>query len=378
MKSNKGYVYFDDKRNNWYARITFTDNSGKRRDIKKKVANKTEGNNLLQTIIETYNNSGLKGFEAEKITVADLISYYEEIYCKPPHYVNGKKVSGLRSFVAVRGYLKVFREHFGDLKLKSLTYDNLYNFRLTRLSTSTHQSGQRSIATVNRELSYLRRLLNIAERNEWIKKNPFRLGDPLIQQSDEVKRDRILTAEESQRLIDACFDRRSHLKPIIIFAFDTGCRLGEILKLQWKDVNLDSGLITIQAFNTKTMKERNVAITQRLQTELENLLSSFPYSENDLVFSVSEVRASFKTACKVAGLSDLRFHDLRHCHASMLDSLGFSIASIGKQLGHSSDSRVTLRYINRNKESVRQVANSLDDFYKSTTNVDELEPISIH
>jgi integrase len=221
-------------------------------------------------------------------------------------------------------------------------------------------------------LAYLRRLLNIAERNSWIPKNPFKLGDSLIHSVDEVKRERILNVEECQRLIDACNGRRSHLKGIIIFALDTGCRLGEILKLCWKDVDLHSGIITIQAFNTKTMRERKVATTQRLQTELENILESFPQTENDLVFSVSEVRKSFKSACKIAELSDLRFHDLRHVHASFLDSLGFSIASIGKQLGHSSDSRITLRYINRNKEATRKVADALDAFHDCANTENEL------
>ncbi len=364
MKSNKGYVFYDEKRNSWYARITFADETGKRKDIKRKVESKTDGNKFLKTLVTTYDNSGIKGINAENVTFSDLADYYEGIYCKPAHYVNERKVAGLRSFIEVKGYLKVFRGYFGKLKLKSLSYESLYKFRLHRLSTPTHQSSQRSIATVNRELAYLRRLLNIAERNNWISKSPFRCGDSLIHQADEVKRDRILTAQECQRLIDACSNRRAHLKPIVIAALDTGCRLSELLKLQWKDVDLGSGIITIQAFNTKTMRERTVAITQRLHIEFENLLSAFPQSENDLVFGVSEIRIGFKSACKSAELLNLRFHDLRHCHASLLDSLGFSIAFIGNQLGHSSDSRVTLRYINRDKEATRQVANALDEFHR--------------
>jgi integrase len=222
-------------------------------------------------------------------------------------------------------------------------------------------------------LAYLRRLLNVAERNGWISKNPFRCGDSLIHVSDEVKREKVLSPAECQRLLDACSERRAHLKPVVIAALDLGCRLGELLKLQWKDVDLDSGIITIQAFNTKTMKERQVAATQRLRIELEIILASFPQKDDDLVFGLTEIRKGFKSACKIAGLSDLRFHDLRHCHATNLDSLGFSIAAIGKQLGHSGDSKVTLRYINRDKEATRQVANALDGFYLSANTEIEVE-----
>lgn len=365
MRTRTGQIYQDKKTGNWIARVDYKNKNGKRTAVKRKADNKTQAREVLKQLLETLEKGGRFAFDAEKITINFLCDYYEGIYCKPPQYVNGRKVAGLRSFVAVRGYLKVFRQYFGALKIKSLSYDDIYKYRLQRLSTPTHQSSQRSIATVNRELSYLRRLLNIAERNNWIQKNPFKCGDSLIQQGDETRRDRILTLEECQRLIDACVERRLHLKPIIIFALDTGCRLGEILKLCWKDVDLDSGIITIQAFNTKTMKERQVAITRRLHIEFENILASFPQKDEDLVFGLTEIRKGFKSVCSIAGLSDLRFHDLRHVHATNLDSLGFSIASIGKQLGHSSNSTVTLRYINRNKEATRQVADALDTFHKS-------------
>jgi len=91
------------------------------------------------------------------------------------------------------------------------------------------QSGQRSIATVNREPAYLRCLLNIAERNGWINRNPFKCGDALIHVADERKREHILTREEESRMLAACTGPRAHLRPIMIAALDTGCRLGELL-----------------------------------------------------------------------------------------------------------------------------------------------------
>jgi integrase len=378
MKERTGQVFENKKNGLWTARVCYKNTNGKRTAIQRTADNKTDARKLLKQLLEKLESGGRKVLDVQKLTISDLVDYYEEIYCKPAHYVNDRKVAGLRSFVGVKGYLKVFRQYFGELKLNSLTYDDIHSFRLERLTTPTHQSSQRAIATVNRELAYLRRLLNIAERNDWIIKNPFKRGDSLIHLADEVKRERVLTPEECQRLIDACEERRSHLKPIIIAALDLGCRLGELLKLQWKDVDLDSKIITIQAFNTKTMRERKVGITQRLHIQLDNLLFAFPHSENDLVFGVSEIRKGFKSACKIAGLSDLRFHDLRHVHATKLDSLGFSISAIGKQLGHSSDSRVTLRYINRNEEATRQVANALDEFYESVNIQTELANGSIN
>jgi integrase len=57
----------------------------------------------------------------------------------------------------------------------------------------------------------------------------------------------------------------------------------------------------------------------------------------------------------------LRFHDLRHTHATRLDDLGFSMAKIAGQLGHT-QLQTTLRYVNRDKSGIKQVAAALDSF----------------
>lgn len=366
MRETSGYVYKDKKTGFWYARITYTEKNGKRRDVKRRVESKSDGYKILGTLIEQVENSQHASIDAERMTFNDLCDYYGEHYLMPPQYANGRKVAGLRSHVQVSGYIKIFREYFGKQKLKSVTYDDLRTFRGKRLKTPTHQSEQRSLTTVNREMAYLRRLLNIAERNSWILKNPFKTGDALIHISDEVKRDRIITREEEANLLAACVGCRAHLRPIIIAALDTGCRRGELLKMRWRDIDINAGLIIIQAFNTKTMKERQVSITTRLAIELDQLWQKSEKDSDSLVFGVkSEIRQGFRNACEDAGLKGLRMHDLRHSHATRLDDLGFSLAKIGGQLGHTV-MQTTLRYVNRDKTAVRQVAAALDAFHAET------------
>jgi integrase len=370
MRQKEGFVY-QEKNGNWYARVCYKNSNGKRTSIKRKADNKTHAKQLLKQLIETLDNGGRKAIDAERMTVNDLCDYYAAHYLKPPQYVNGRKIAGLRSFASVGGYIKVFRDDLGNIKLKELNYDDLRTFRNGRLNTSTHQSEQRSLATVNREMAYLRRLLNIAERNGWIDKNPFKKGDALIHTSDEIKRERILSREEEIRLIAECTGYRAHLRPIVIAALDTGCRLGELLKLTWSDIDFAAGLITIQAFNTKTMRERQVSITSRLRSELEILLSG-KKDNDDLVFGIkTEVRQGFRNACLAAGFEGVRFHDLRHTHASRLDDLGFSLAKIGGQLGHTVV-QTTLRYVNRDKSAIHQVANALDSFNAEVVKAEEV------
>lgn len=127
---------------------------------------------------------------------------------------------------------------------------------------------QRSIATVNRELSLLRRIFNVAVENGWLLKNPFSTGKSLINPGDEKPRERILTKEEEQSLLAACDGPRAHLKPIIIMALDTGIRRGEMLKLRWVDIDFENRIINTQALNTKTIRERGGGMSARLYKEM--------------------------------------------------------------------------------------------------------------
>ena len=361
MRARTGYVYQSKKSGTWYGRVTYVDQKGKRKNVQRKADNKEHAKEVLKKLVRTLDNGDSRALDGERLTFRDLTDYYTEHYVQEAQYANGRKVSGLRSAVTVAGYVKVVQRHFGGQRLRSLTYDDLRAFRAQRLKTSTQQSAHRSLTTVNREMAYLRRMLNIAERNGWIQKNPFQMGDALIHTADEVKRERIITREEEERLLAECVGARAHLRPIIICALDTGMRQGEILKLRWPEVDLAAGIITVAAFNTKTLREREVSITARLASEFDRLCTSRQLNHESLVFGLSDVRQGFKRACKEANLSGLRFHDLRHTHASRLDDLGFSLAKIGGQLGHTV-LQTTLRYVNRDKAAIKQVASALDTF----------------
>src|SRR5687767_14410510 len=107
--------------------------------------------------------------------------------------------------------VKALKEYFEKRQLRGITHSDIRLFRAERLATQTKAKKQRSVAAVNRELEKLRRLLNIAEREGWILRNPMRSGDPLISVADERKRERILTRDEELRLLAACDNRyRSH------------------------------------------------------------------------------------------------------------------------------------------------------------------------
>jgi hypothetical protein len=130
-------------------------------------------------------------------------SYYEKHYLKPAEYIEDRKVAGLRSLEGLSGQLNAARDFFGLRPLRTITYADLADFRSQRLKTPTrgdvarHAAAMkefekarkkkqkaeppqlrvtRTIATVNRELARLRRMLNVAQREGWIVRNPLSLG----------------------------------------------------------------------------------------------------------------------------------------------------------------------------------------------------------
>jgi integrase len=347
----------------WWARLTFIDSiTGRKRDLQRKAEGRAHARELVQALLTEFDASDGRAFLYENKTFLDLANYFREHFLVPARYVDGRKVAGLRSLPTVLGQLKVMEEHFGKRKLRQISNGDLRTFQAARLAAPA-RGGQRAIASVNRELALLRRMLNVAEAEGWILRSPFKLGRPLISLADERKRERILTRDEELRLLEACAGRRAHLRAIIICALDTGMRQGELLKLRWREVDLESGHILIAAFNTKTMRERSVQMTIRMRLELESLHERSPKDPEALVFGISDnVKNGFDGVRRAAGLEGVRFHDLRHTAATRLVRSHMPLEEVGRILGHTQPS-TTYRYVNADMETARRAAAALDAFH---------------
>jgi integrase len=170
----------------------------------------------------------------------------------------------------------------------------------------------------------------------------------------ETVRARRLQPGEEDRLIAAA---TPYLRALIMAALSTGCRVGELLTLQWEDVRVDGSgryrALILRAGKTKTGTMRVVPVAQRLAAVLE-MLRTDPEG-NDLppeafVFgdeigdSIASVKAAWQTACEQAGIIGLHFHDLRREFACRLLESRAELHDVRDFLGHTNIT-TTSRYL---------------------------------
>jgi integrase len=187
-------------------------------------------------------------------------------------------------------------------------------------------------AMINRDLSRLRHMFNIAVEWELLEESPMQ-GMKFLRENNA--RTRYLSLEECQRLIASCI--APHIRAMVSVALHSGMRLGEILNLFWHDLDFASGFILVR--DSKNGEARHVPMDATLSV----LFRAYPHRlGTDLVFSSSrggrivDVRTRFLNSCKRAGPTDLHFHDLRHTFASQFMMAGGDLYILKEILGHKS------------------------------------------
>lgn len=189
-------------------------------------------------------------------------------------------------------------------------------------------------SSINKETGLLSRAINYANQ-EW----GYALNNPVpgLKQREPEGRVRWLTKAQAAALVAAagqCGPRAAHLPDVITLALHTGMRKGELLGLEWARVDFVNGLIYLEAMHTKANRRRSIPINGPARAALQARLA---VADGPLVFKgVQDVKRSFGHACRLAGITNFRFHDLRHTFASWLVQAGAPLPEVRDLLGHAS------------------------------------------
>ncbi|MCA1622726.1 MAG: site-specific integrase [Acidobacteria bacterium] len=299
------------------------------------------------------------------------------------------QVAGIRSIHSVKPQIDNLRLFFGKRLIKDITTESLIDYKLWRLKTKTEQLGRPvKIATVNRALSAMRKMMRFAFSNGWVLKDVF-LNAKVIDMSNEIERHRLLTLDEEMRLLRSCQGERQivykrkgkeikatisinnpFLKAIIIIALDSAMRLGEILKLHWQDIDFENNLIRVLATNTKTERERFAPLSRRAKRELEKIKEISP---GEKPFPFADIKRSYATAKKLAGIEDLHFHDLRRTAITRWIQQGTPLALAGKLGGHSQLQTTMKHYTANDADSIKEITERMNNFHSQLNEAKQIE-----
>jgi integrase len=238
----------------------------------------------------------------------------------------------------------VWTARFPGRTLDEITPSELERIRTERLRVTTAEDGtERSVtsATANREFAFLRRVFNVAIRDDKAGSNPVSKLKALREPSG---RTRYLTDNEEERLMKALPTDEDRARVTVLL--HTGFRRGELLGLRWRDVDLKGGVLTIP--KAKNGEARHVPLTSTVRTILSHRPRALDAST--LVFPNSEGHGDLRWAKKIvpaairaAQIEDFRFHDLWHTFASRLAMEGVDLMTIRELMGHKTMA-MTLRY----------------------------------
>jgi len=209
-------------------------------------------------------------------------------------------------------------------------------YQSQRLQEPTQQGKPRSTANVNRTIAVLKRMFNLAVREELADKNPTWKIKMLAENN---ARDRILSSEEFDRLLSHL---PRHAALIVHFAYLTGMRASEIFNLIWDKVDFKQLVIRLEAADTKTSEPRVIYLNEEVlgilneAGRVRGLVQNRVFTHKGR--SMASIKTCFKTACQKAGITNFRFHDLRHTFNTKMRKAGVDHSVIMKLTGHKSPS----------------------------------------
>jgi integrase len=260
-----------------------------------------------------------------------------------------------RTYVTYEGLVRLHAEpSIGRLILTRLTPQHLQSLYAERLEKGLSAQSVRHLHAV------LHRGLEQAVRWNLVQRNVADLVTPPRVQRHEM---RTLTSDHAKRLLEAA--RGDRLEALYVLALTTGMRLGELLALRWRDVDIEGSALSVRGTLLRnrtglTISEPKTAGSRRhvsigglavdalerhkVSQTAERLLKGSAWQDNDLVFAnelgrpledTNVRRRSFEPLLAKAELPRIRFHDLRHTAATLLLGEGVHPKIVSERLGHS-------------------------------------------
>jgi integrase len=262
-------------------------------------------------------------------------------YIKPGFVVPSGPLASLKQFA--KGYDE---KPIGDFYIDDLTEQEATEYINARLREGKANS------TIKRDIYALQSVVNklrYTDNKSWKRlngHNPFVMADKSKLKGGERRRRRIISeAEEDMLLTELRKCRNPEMPMIFALAISTGMRRAELLGLHWSQVDLDRGVIHLDADQTKASEDRLVI----LLPEAQEAFKAIPRVDDRVFhYKIEGFKTNFQRVLKRAGLSDIHMHDTRRSFISrVLKTITVSPVAIADMVGARSVSNLERRTIDR-------------------------------
>ncbi len=254
-----------------------------------------------------------------------------------------------------------WENRLGAFTLADIT-PRVINEQLQALAAEPTPKGTtKAPATIQHYRVAIAHLLNVAAKDwEWLAESPA----PKIKRIKvENERDRFLSDNELKRLLEAVAPHED-LSLFVYLALSTGARAGELLGLEWSQVDIKRRTITLRAGETKNKDARVLPIVEpalsMLRQRVRRLDSPLVFPGHRHPSRPINLRKPWEQALARAGIENFKIHDMRHSAASWLAQQGVSMVAIAALLGHRT-LQMTKRYSHLANEHLQEVATKLGD-----------------
>ena len=345
MKAEK-----DKKTGKWLIQYRYTDWQGKRRKSTKREAEEW----LRNFLITQKADFDMKFADFWKMYCADMETRLREHTMRTKKYIVELKIL----------------PYFGNKRVNDITAADIRQWQNELIKMGYSPTY---LKTINNQLSAI---FNYAVRYYDLKSNPCaKAGSMGKSKAEEMD---FWTGEEFRKFIDSVMNKRLSYMAFMTLYW-TGMRMGELLALNPKDVDLEKRTISItksyQRLGKKDVitppktpkSKRVITIPEFLAADIKDYMDSlYELQENDRLFPITKyyLEHEMQRGIKESGVKRIRVHDLRHSHASMLIELGFSPLEIANRLGHEKVETTLNTYAHLYPNKQTKLAERLDSEYR--------------
>jgi site-specific recombinase XerD len=260
-----------------------------------------------------------------------------------------KSASTVHTYV---NFIRLFLNSYNDRQIESIDNRSVEIFLEQVIAKNNYSiSSHRQCVSALKHFSYLKLDFNY---------------DP--EQIKRPKKDRklpnVLSSTEVINLLKATKNLKH--KAILALLYSAGLRVGELLNLELKDIDLERNIIQIK--QGKGRKDRNTSLGKSIKPVLINYAESykpqkylFEGTQPGMRYSASSIRQFLKVSCRSAGITKhVTPHTLRHSYATHLLESGVDVRYIQELLGHSRP-ETTMIYTHVSEKKIDEIKNPLDE-----------------